>query len=215
MPAVAAMTGAGTLVALDHGRQDARVPAVGAAERCRSCGRCRIRRPRSDAASRSRCRTRKSRRRKRSARTRLLAASGRGRVDRRREADGCRDRGVGLGSGLCFPAGRDAGAGWRGGRTAGGPRRESSRARPSRVPGELLHRSPLDPATLRKNVTSPAGTTAAALDVLMASDGLDPLMRQAVAARRRAGALAGDLRRLTPERSWKCRLRTPTLGGGR
>jgi pyrroline-5-carboxylate reductase len=48
--------------------------------------------------------------------------------------------------------------------------------------GELLHRSPLDPATLRKNVTSPAGTTAAALDVLMASDGLDPLMRQAVAA---------------------------------
>ena len=48
--------------------------------------------------------------------------------------------------------------------------------------GELMHISPLDPATLRQNVTSPAGTTAAALDVLMASDGLDPLMRQAVAA---------------------------------
>jgi pyrroline-5-carboxylate reductase len=48
--------------------------------------------------------------------------------------------------------------------------------------GELLHRSPLDPATLRKNVTSPAGTTAAALEVLMASDGLEPLMRKAVAA---------------------------------
>lgn len=58
--------------------------------------------------------------------------------------------------------------------------------------GELLHRSPLDPATLRKNVTSPAGTTAAALDVLMASDGLDPLMRQAVAAAtRRSKELAG------------------------
>ena len=39
--------------------------------------------------------------------------------------------------------------------------------------GELLHRSPLDPATLRQNVTSPGGTTAAALDVLMAADGLD------------------------------------------
>lgn len=58
--------------------------------------------------------------------------------------------------------------------------------------GELLHRSPLAPATLRKNVTSPAGTTAAALDVLMASDGLDPLMRQAVAAAtERSKELAG------------------------
>src|SRR5205085_3778625 len=33
--------------------------------------------------------------------------------------------------------------------------------------GELLHRSPLAAATLRQNVTSPGGTTAAALDVLM------------------------------------------------
>lgn len=48
--------------------------------------------------------------------------------------------------------------------------------------GELLHRSPLDPATLRQNVTSPAGTTAAALDVLMGADGFEPLMRRAVAA---------------------------------
>jgi pyrroline-5-carboxylate reductase len=58
--------------------------------------------------------------------------------------------------------------------------------------GELLHRSPLDPAVLRQNVTSPGGTTAAALDVLMASDGLDPLMRKAVAAAtRRSRDLAG------------------------
>jgi pyrroline-5-carboxylate reductase len=58
--------------------------------------------------------------------------------------------------------------------------------------GELLHRSPLDPATLRKNVTSPGGTTAAALEVLMASDGLDPMMRKAVAAAtRRSRELAG------------------------
>jgi pyrroline-5-carboxylate reductase len=58
--------------------------------------------------------------------------------------------------------------------------------------GELLQRSSLDPATLRQNVTSPGGTTAAALEVLMASDGLDPLMRQAVAAAtRRSRELAG------------------------
>ncbi len=58
--------------------------------------------------------------------------------------------------------------------------------------GELLHRSPLDPATLRKNVTSPGGTTAAALDVLMAVDGLDPLMKKAIAAATaRSRALAG------------------------
>ncbi len=48
--------------------------------------------------------------------------------------------------------------------------------------GELLRRSELDAATLRENVTSPAGTTAAALDVLMGENGLSPLMRKAVAA---------------------------------
>jgi pyrroline-5-carboxylate reductase len=58
--------------------------------------------------------------------------------------------------------------------------------------GELLHRSPLDAATLRQNVTSPGGTTAAALDVLMAKDGLAPLMRRAVAAAtKRSRELAG------------------------
>jgi pyrroline-5-carboxylate reductase len=58
--------------------------------------------------------------------------------------------------------------------------------------GELLRTSGLDPATLRRNVTSPGGTTAAALEVLMAEDGLAPLMRRAVeAAKRRAGELAG------------------------
>ena len=48
--------------------------------------------------------------------------------------------------------------------------------------GELLHRSELDSATLRKNVTSPGGTTAAALDVLMGADGFAPLLARAVAA---------------------------------
>jgi pyrroline-5-carboxylate reductase len=58
--------------------------------------------------------------------------------------------------------------------------------------GELLHRSSLDAAKLRENVTSPGGTTAAALDVLMAADGLDPIMKRAVAAATRRGReLAG------------------------
>lgn len=48
--------------------------------------------------------------------------------------------------------------------------------------GELLHRSTLDPATLRENVTSPGGTTAAALSVLMADGGLRDLMIKAIAA---------------------------------
>jgi pyrroline-5-carboxylate reductase len=48
--------------------------------------------------------------------------------------------------------------------------------------GELLHHSELPAATLRQNVTSPGGTTAAALDVLMAKDGLQPLMIRAIAA---------------------------------
>src|ERR1700687_5348421 len=38
--------------------------------------------------------------------------------------------------------------------------------------GELLHRSAVDAATLRQNVTSPGGTTAAALAVLMRPNGL-------------------------------------------
>jgi pyrroline-5-carboxylate reductase len=58
--------------------------------------------------------------------------------------------------------------------------------------GELLHRSTADTAALRQNVTSPGGTTAAALDVLMAPDGLDPLMERAVAAAANRGReLAG------------------------
>jgi len=48
--------------------------------------------------------------------------------------------------------------------------------------GELLQRSPLDPASLRQNVTSPGGTTAAALDVLNGPHGLAELMERAVAA---------------------------------
>jgi pyrroline-5-carboxylate reductase len=48
--------------------------------------------------------------------------------------------------------------------------------------GELLHRSDLTSATLRHNVTSPGGTTAAALEVLMGPDGMQSLLTRAVAA---------------------------------
>jgi pyrroline-5-carboxylate reductase len=48
--------------------------------------------------------------------------------------------------------------------------------------GELLHRADLAPDLLRQNVTSPGGTTFAALQVLMAPNGLAKLMREAVAA---------------------------------
>jgi len=58
--------------------------------------------------------------------------------------------------------------------------------------GELLERSPLDAATLRQNVTSPGGTTAAALEVLMGENGLEPLLQRAIgAAARRSRELAG------------------------
>jgi pyrroline-5-carboxylate reductase len=57
---------------------------------------------------------------------------------------------------------------------------------------ELLHRSDLDAATLRENVTSPGGTTAAALDVLMGPGGFDHLLTEAIiAATRRSRELAG------------------------
>jgi pyrroline-5-carboxylate reductase len=48
--------------------------------------------------------------------------------------------------------------------------------------GELLHRSDLPASTLRQNVTSPGGTTAAALGVLMGEPGLRELMIRAIAA---------------------------------
>nr|WP_172804687.1 pyrroline-5-carboxylate reductase [Afipia sp. GAS231] len=48
--------------------------------------------------------------------------------------------------------------------------------------GELLHRSELTSTTLRQNVTSPGGTTAAALEVLMGTGGMQTLLTRAVAA---------------------------------
>jgi pyrroline-5-carboxylate reductase len=58
---------------------------------------------------------------------------------------------------------------------------------------ELMRREPTTPpSVLRRNVTSPGGTTAAALAVLQGEGGLDALMaRAAAAARARAAEMAG------------------------
>jgi pyrroline-5-carboxylate reductase len=77
----------------------------------------------------------------------------------------------------------------RAGEDAGLPADLAARLARATVIGaaELLGQSDLPPEQLRRNVTSPGGTTAAALDVLMGADGLDPLMRAAVSAAKRRG----------------------------
>jgi len=57
--------------------------------------------------------------------------------------------------------------------------------------GALLDAGKRDAAQLRRDVTSPGGTTEAALKILMAKDGLNALMAQAIAAaRKRADELS-------------------------
>jgi pyrroline-5-carboxylate reductase len=58
--------------------------------------------------------------------------------------------------------------------------------------GELARLSSEPASVLRQNVTSPAGTTLEALKILMAADGLQPLLTKAIAAAtRRSRELAG------------------------
>lgn len=78
--------------------------------------------------------------------------------------------------------------------TAGLPPRLAARLARETVAGSaaLMQQSEADPALLRQNVTSPGGTTAAALEVLMSLQGLGSLMNRAVAAAaRRSRELAG------------------------
>ena len=58
--------------------------------------------------------------------------------------------------------------------------------------GELSRLSGESPAALRKNVTSPGGTTLEALKILMAEDGLQPLFQRAVAAASRRSRELAD-----------------------
>jgi pyrroline-5-carboxylate reductase len=57
--------------------------------------------------------------------------------------------------------------------------------------GALLAAGTRPAADLRKEVTSPGGTTEAALEVLMAPDGLTALMRRAIAAATARGKALG------------------------
>jgi pyrroline-5-carboxylate reductase len=58
--------------------------------------------------------------------------------------------------------------------------------------GELARQSPEPASVLRQNVTSPGGTTLEALKILMAPDGLQPMLTKAIAAAtKRSRELAG------------------------
>jgi pyrroline-5-carboxylate reductase len=58
--------------------------------------------------------------------------------------------------------------------------------------GELMGRSAETPESLRRNVSSPGGTTVEALDVLMGEDGLQPLISRAIAAAARRSRQMGS-----------------------
>ena len=80
------------------------------------------------------------------------------------------------------------------GAAAGLPPKEAQRLARSTITGAaaLLAQSGEEPADLRRQVTSPGGTTQAALDVLLGAKGLPELMREAVtAAARRSKQLGG------------------------
>ena len=123
------------------------------------------------------------------ARARAALRHRRGRMDDRRGADGRGHGGLRLRPAYVFLL---AEALAQAGAAAGLPRDLAVKLARATVSGsgELLSRSTTDPATLRQNVTSPGGTTAAALDVLMAPDGLAVLMAQGGGCRHRALARA-------------------------
>ncbi len=86
------------------------------------------------------------------------------------------------------------GAGAGEGAGAGGPADRAARRARGTVAGggELRFQAEDAPATLRQNVTSPGGTTAEALAVLMGDDGWQPVITRAVAAAcKRSRELAG------------------------
>ena len=111
----------------------------------------------------------------------VRAAAGRDRrqrLGRGRGADGCGHGRVGQRPGLCISADRGLAAAGIG---AGLPPELSLRLARATVAGPVNWRwsHPRPPARLRENVTSPGGTTRAALDVLMAERELpEPLRRR-------------------------------------
>ena len=167
---------------VDHGRADAAIPLRRAAAPVRVGARhaehCR---PRSAAASPSRCALRASGA-QRDLAHRLLSATG--------AVEWIEDEALmdavtavsGSGPAYVFLLAEVLARGRRRGRPAAASRRKNSRAKPSPARASCCTDRRSMPATLRENVTSPGGTTAAALEVLMGENGLAPLMNKAVAA---------------------------------
>ena len=96
-------------------------------------------------------------------------------------ADGCYYRGVWVWAGLCVFDGRSHDGRWRGCRVANGACKAIGRGH-GHGAGALIEVADEPPSVLRENVTSKGGTTAAALSVLMADDGLPSLMERAAQA---------------------------------
>ena len=174
---------AGRRAAVDRRRHRDR-PLRGRVRRSapRSCARCPTRRPRSARASPRWSPTATSAPPQRRA---LLGPDGGGRrgpLDRRRGADARDHRDVGRRAGLRVPADRDASP--RPASRAACRRSSPGRSRAPRSPAAARsRRAASEPVeVLRQNVTSPGGTTQAALAVLMAEDGIQPLFDRAIAA---------------------------------
>ena len=134
LPPLAALIDPQDRRGLDHGRPHARLPRTASAAAPRSCAPCRTRRPRSAAASPSRSATRRVTAASAQARARPARRHRRGRMGRRRGADGRGHRGVGLRPGLCLPARRSDGARPAPPRACRPRSPKSSRARRSRAP---------------------------------------------------------------------------------
>jgi len=82
----------------------------------------------------------------------------------------------------------------RAGREVGLPEETANKLARKTVEGAALlaSQSDLDPASLRKNVTSPGGTTAAALEVLMGEPGMEELFKRAIKAATERGRELGQ-----------------------
>jgi pyrroline-5-carboxylate reductase len=102
----------------------------------------------------------------------LLAALGETRVGRSRRPDRHRDGRVGLGTGLCISADGGAGSGSRSRGHAARSGRETRARDGCRVPAHCSMPIRANLQQLRRDVTSPHGTTEAALEILMSDNGL-------------------------------------------
>ena len=190
LPALEAYAGKRTLaLSIMAGRPLRFADALPAGRRW--CAPCRTRRPPSAAASPWPCPMPMCPRA--SASTPVTCSPPRQRrMGERRGADGRGHRRLGIRPGLCVPAGGGDDASGDRRRPAGRRWPRGSRARRWPAPASSCTAPSSKPRRLRQNVTSPGGTTAAALSVLMGPGGFERLLTEAIAAAtRRSRELAG------------------------